>query len=150
MQKITFENLPSTNTPINATNLNAIQTNTENAINELTPVVLFSGDNSGTITLSDNYTNYSYIEVYGTVSYNSYDHVVSVYNKIDTSATNICDLSYVTWHSNDYIQTRYCYLTFSGTSVTHSTERYGIIRSNSSTGTGSSNMISVRKILGYK
>ena len=34
MQKITFENSPSTNTPINATNLNAIQTNVENAINE--------------------------------------------------------------------------------------------------------------------
>ena len=33
MQKITFEDLPSTNTPINATNLNAIQTNAETAIN---------------------------------------------------------------------------------------------------------------------
>jgi hypothetical protein len=33
MQKINFENLPSTNTPINATNLNAIQDNTESAIN---------------------------------------------------------------------------------------------------------------------
>ena len=33
MQKITFQNLPSTTTPINATNLNAIQTNAETAIN---------------------------------------------------------------------------------------------------------------------
>lgn len=33
MQKINFQNLPNTTTPINATNLNAIQTNTENAIN---------------------------------------------------------------------------------------------------------------------
>lgn len=33
MQKINFENLPSTNTPINATNLNQMQTNTEDAIN---------------------------------------------------------------------------------------------------------------------
>lgn len=32
MQKITFEDLPSTNTPINASNLNALQTNVENAI----------------------------------------------------------------------------------------------------------------------
>lgn len=32
MQKITFENAPSTNTPINATNLNQMQTNIENAI----------------------------------------------------------------------------------------------------------------------
>lgn len=33
MQKINFQNLPSTSTPINATNLNALQTNVENAIN---------------------------------------------------------------------------------------------------------------------
>lgn len=31
MEKITFENLPSTKTPINATNLNQLQTNIENA-----------------------------------------------------------------------------------------------------------------------
>ena len=34
MQKITFENSPSTNTPINATNLNLMQTNIENAIDD--------------------------------------------------------------------------------------------------------------------
>ena len=33
MQKINFQNLPNTTTPINATNLNAIQTNAETAIN---------------------------------------------------------------------------------------------------------------------
>lgn len=35
MQKINFENLPSTNTPINATNLNAIQDNVETEINSV-------------------------------------------------------------------------------------------------------------------
>ena len=35
MQKINFQNLPSTTTPINATNLNAIQTNAETAINDV-------------------------------------------------------------------------------------------------------------------
>lgn len=35
MQKITFQNLPNTTTPINATNLNAIQTNAETAINDV-------------------------------------------------------------------------------------------------------------------
>ena len=34
MEKINFENLPSTNTPINASNLNQLQTNVENAIEE--------------------------------------------------------------------------------------------------------------------
>lgn len=32
MQKINFQNLPNTTTPVNATNLNALQTNVENAI----------------------------------------------------------------------------------------------------------------------
>ena len=35
MTKITFQDLPSTATPVNATNLNAIQTNAESAINEV-------------------------------------------------------------------------------------------------------------------
>lgn len=35
MQKINFQNLPSTTTPINATNLNAIQSNAETAINDV-------------------------------------------------------------------------------------------------------------------
>lgn len=35
MEKINFENLPSTNTPINATNLNTMQNNIENGINDV-------------------------------------------------------------------------------------------------------------------
>ena len=35
MTKINFENLPSTNTPLSAENLNQMQTNIENAINEV-------------------------------------------------------------------------------------------------------------------
>lgn len=35
MEKINFENKPSTNSPINATNLNLLQDNVENAINEI-------------------------------------------------------------------------------------------------------------------
>jgi hypothetical protein len=41
MNKINFENLPSTNTPLNAENLNLMQTNIENAINGGT--VLWTG-----------------------------------------------------------------------------------------------------------
>ena len=51
MQKITFQNLPSTTTPINATNLNAIQTNAETAINsidiELSKTIDMFNDTSG-------------------------------------------------------------------------------------------------------
>lgn len=42
MQKITFENLPSTNTPLNASNLNTLQDNVETAINS----VVESGSNT--------------------------------------------------------------------------------------------------------
>lgn len=42
MQKITFENLPSTNTPLNASNLNTLQDNIETAINS----VVESGSNT--------------------------------------------------------------------------------------------------------
>ena len=42
MQKINFQNLPSTTTPVNATDLNQLQTNVENAINS----VIDSGSNS--------------------------------------------------------------------------------------------------------
>lgn len=35
MTKINFTNLPDTSTPLNATNMNALQTNTENAINQV-------------------------------------------------------------------------------------------------------------------
>ena len=42
MQKINFQNLPNTTTPVNATNLNQLQTNVENAIND----VIDSGSNT--------------------------------------------------------------------------------------------------------
>ncbi len=38
MQKINFQNLPSTSTPVNATNLNAMQTNVENVFNGTEPM----------------------------------------------------------------------------------------------------------------
>lgn len=51
MQKINFQNLPSTTTPINATNLNQLQTNVENAIKESDPVgtiKMFAGSTAPT------------------------------------------------------------------------------------------------------
>lgn len=51
MEKIIFEDLPSTNTPINATNLNLLQTNVETAINSV--VESGSNDNGSWIKYSD-------------------------------------------------------------------------------------------------
>lgn len=50
MTKINFTNLPDTSTPLNATNMNALQTNVENAIGE----IIEEGYNS-----SAKYTKYS-------------------------------------------------------------------------------------------
>ena len=49
MEKIPFENFPSTKTPIDATNLNQLQTNTENAINELASLVGDGGIESSSL-----------------------------------------------------------------------------------------------------
>lgn len=53
MQKITFENLPSTNTPLNASNLNTLQDNVEDAINN----ILLNIYPVGSIYMSINNTN---------------------------------------------------------------------------------------------
>lgn len=47
MQKIDFKNLPDTSTPINAENLNQMQTNVESAINSISGVIASGSDSSG-------------------------------------------------------------------------------------------------------
>lgn len=92
MKKINFENKPSTNSPINATNLNLLQDNVEdefdnkignlsdldtndkenlvNAINEVlskyAPIELYNNSSGayGNITLSDNASSYTYMEIF--------------------------------------------------------------------------------------
>lgn len=49
MEKINFENYPSTNSPINGTNLNLLQDNVEDAINEKNTNII-------TASFSENYT----------------------------------------------------------------------------------------------
>ena len=54
MDKINFQNRPSTATPINASNLNLLQTNTENAINA--SIEIEEAIPSDYITISNSYT----------------------------------------------------------------------------------------------
>ena len=60
--KTNWQNKPNQSTPINATNLN----NIENGISNTYPVILYDNDegSSSTITLSDNVSNYNFIEIY--------------------------------------------------------------------------------------
>lgn len=75
MQKINFENLPSTNTPINATNLNAIQNNTESAINSVISTIAslisidYLNDVEGSITIGNIAIEWGVVQV--TPSYGS-------------------------------------------------------------------------------
>ena len=89
MEKIIFEDLPSTKTPLNSENLNKIQDNVETFIDEvqvnidkkideleininstsefLQPTILYessTGQNSGTIDLNDSVTNYKRIKIF--------------------------------------------------------------------------------------
>lgn len=53
MQKINFQDLPSTTTPLNAANLNAIQTNAESAINSVEDIAV-NGTSYATCTFASN------------------------------------------------------------------------------------------------
>lgn len=66
MTKITFTN--GTTPALNATNLNQMQTNIENAINALIPVQLFNNTSGtlSTITLSETSANFTYLEIFYT------------------------------------------------------------------------------------
>ena len=75
MQKIDFKNLPDTSTPINAENLNQVQTNVENEFaNTQSKLVQLFGEiaSKGTYTLGDNINNYDLILVFATS--NAYYH----------------------------------------------------------------------------
>lgn len=65
MDKITFVNGEAP--ALNATNLNQLQTNIEEAIAKMLPVVLFQNDEgtiSENITLSGSVTDFSYLEIF--------------------------------------------------------------------------------------
>lgn len=105
MNKINFENLPSTNTPINATNLNQLQTNIENAITEVVDTfkgkVLWTDPNifsptfpAQTVTL--NSTDFDYIIVY------SYRNIQQDSRIITTmiEKTHSAEILYMDYYSN--------------------------------------------------
>lgn len=68
MDKINFENLPSTNTPVNANNLNDMQDNIEDAIDSMfesgtwTPQLTNTG-NDGEPSVTYNYQNGTYFKI---------------------------------------------------------------------------------------
>ena len=141
MEKINFEDLPSTDTPIDSTNLNLLQANVENAING---VVLFEGNAGGTLTLNDNVLNYNYIEFYYKTT-----------NNISGSKKALSNSGYVTLDANLYSTTSSKFILYTKTVAISETSvsdySYQTIEINgSSTNLNNSNGIIITKIVGYK
>lgn len=62
MSLIEFKDLPDTTTPITAENLN---NNFNELKSELEGTILYTGSTNTNFILTDDYTNYDYIEIYG-------------------------------------------------------------------------------------
>lgn len=166
--RTTWENEPSENTPINASNLNKIEqgiydnsvnignltnlnttekNNLVGAINEvhdLKPVILYnntSGTTSNITNLNDDVSNYSYLEIF--YKYLGTENSTKISGKV---------ASLITHYMNDnqtYLQ--YKTVTFSGTTMTvNNYQQWSNIWGTSDVSAMNQNNILVTKILGYK
>lgn len=93
MQKINFQDLPNTTTPINATNLNAMQTNAETAINETKPSAAINN-----VNLND-YTDFGF-KYFGTGCTNApstYIYVQTITNGGDATQIAYSVLNHEMW-----------------------------------------------------
>ena len=142
MSLIEFKDLPNTTTPLTANNLN-------NNFNELKPYILYSnstGDNSE-ITLSDDVSNYSYIEIYGAANN------VCSFQKIDNPADKTfgVNLSYNIDNTMITLLTRY---TFDDNKITPVLTNcgYSVITTagNSMFYLDGVNYFYITKVVGYK
>lgn len=174
MQKITFENLPSTNTPLNASNLNTLQDNVEIAINATISntygtsqtegysqeyinsrrTTLYENDtwsgNQGNITLSDSTANYDYLEVFYATRSLGGEGYKSV--KIANPNGKTIDSDMVIRKADDnvmyYLSTLY---NVSGTSLTLKATGVSYVYNNSANNVNTStNYIYVKKVVGIK
>lgn len=142
MQKINFQDYPNTTTPINATNLNQLQTNVENSINNL-GTVLYSNSNgtTGNVTLNDSTSNYSYLEVYY--------HKSNCYNstKIANPNGKVFQAVITNLYQSNAFQNVMARYSISGTTITKQYEGYN---SNDTITITTSNEINITKVVGYK
>lgn len=150
MDKITFVN--GTTPAVNDTNLNQMQTNIENAINALKPVVLYN-NNTGTIadvTLSETAANFEYLEIFylsSTDSGTGYaQNSTKVYNPNNKSAWLITGYS-DSRSTSDSFNVKICAINISGTSLT---KTYGGGWEFSDDSKTKTNNIAITRVLGYR
>lgn len=159
MEKLNFENSPSTQTPVNATNLNLVQTNVENEFTNYVkkPTELFSsssGSYSSTINLTKDgnpisISNYEYVEILFTDG-DGANNSVKVYTKNQTSVkVLLTDMS----HSNgNYLWMKIGMYTLSGSTFSQIGTK--VMRFSSTPSIDyldqSDGSIGIKKVLGYE
>lgn len=123
MQKINFENKPSTNSPINGTNLNLLQDNVEDAIDEVTILDIYSTSETKTNKIwINNKPIYRKIIDVGNLPNNDYKAINHNIENID----ELVNVSAIAVSSGGY----YFNIPFVGTPGLFSSTRIGI-RANS-------------------
>lgn len=147
MNKIDFKNFGESgyeNSKINATNLNKLQTNAEEAANG---VVLFEGASVLTTALNDNVTNYKYIDIFYN-AFNSQCHSV----RVNADETNVILLQTVHSGSDGSINFNSRGVKLSGNQIVTEAERYSstAISLEKEISITHTNNITVTKIVGYK
>ena len=120
MDKINFENLPSTNTPISAENLNQVQANIEKALKG-TSLYKDETGTTGAITLSSAIENFEEIEVKSYVIYNEVK-VYSTTGKIPVSSRMHLNNQFI--GANCQFRTYCKRIDMSGTNITPNSDRY--------------------------
>lgn len=170
MEKINFENYPSTQTPINGTNLNLLQNNVEddigllsnlnttdksnlvNAINEANnktiSTILYENENgaTGNITLTRNVSNYNSLEIiYGCDGYYFYTKIYLPTNKnIGLLACYCADNT----PERVYMYTSNYTINNSSVKFNYASNKY-LTESNTVSSFGTNSYVRIYKVIGY-
>lgn len=170
MEKINFENYPSTQTPINGTNLNLLQNNVEddigllsnlnttdksnlvNAINEANnktiSTILYENENgaTGNITLTRNVSDYNSLEIiYGCDGYYFYTKIYLPTNKnIGLLACYCADNT----PERVYMYTSNYTINNSSVKFNYASNKY-LTESNTVSSFGTNSYVRIYKVIGY-
>lgn len=133
----------SGSTPISAENLNQMETNIENAINNLKPVELFYDSTASYLsaTLNDNITNYDIITVIGQ-STDGHHCSTTIYKPYNGAKISLC----APQNSGTDSYNKYAVYEFTSTTVIQSNKNFQIANNNISNG----NYIKLKSVIGYK
>lgn len=146
--KVTLVNQPdvANENKVTASDMNEIKTahnDTDNNVNNLIGVVLYNNSTgtTGTVTLSDDVSNYSYLEIF--YSYNGSRQSTKI---IGNKASLIVHTT-----SNNQTYLLFKEVSFSGTSMTvNSYQQWNNVWGTSNVNASNTNGIYVIKIVGYK